>query len=80
MIGGGFLALTPTTRLKIAGRLLDLFLAFPPLLIAMALAAVQKPGLSSLVFAMTLGALPAVSRMIYVRALEIVSEDLCRLL
>ncbi|MBC7691372.1 MAG: ABC transporter permease [Methylotenera sp.] len=56
-------------------RALELLLAFPSLLLALSWAAVRGPGWDTLVVSLILGILPSFSRLIFVRAQELMQED-----
>jgi ABC-type dipeptide/oligopeptide/nickel transport system permease subunit len=56
-------------------RALDGLLAFPPLLFALAWAAVRGPGWDTLSVSLALCVLPSLTRLVYVRARELLSED-----
>lgn len=72
---GSALALAPSTPRFVLARALDLLLAFPSLLFALAWAAVRGPGWDTLAFALLLGIIPALTRLIAVRAQELLSEE-----
>ncbi len=75
ILAGTTLALSPPRLLGVLLSLLDLFLAFPSLLLALALAAVLGPGWITLVTALLIGIIPSYSRLVYVRARELLTED-----
>lgn len=56
-------------------RLLELLLAFPALLFAMAWAAVRGPGWDTLAVALCLTTVPQLARLAYTRTVELASED-----
>lgn len=56
-------------------RSLELTLAFPSLLIALAWAAIRGPGWDTLIVALAIGTVPSFTRLIYVRARELMTED-----
>jgi peptide/nickel transport system permease protein len=57
------------------GALLNGLLAFPSLLLALALAAVRGPGWGTLLGSLAIGTLPAFARLILVRSRELTMED-----
>lgn len=78
-----FLALSVGTPLAIAPaftrfvglRILDTALAFPSLLFALAWAAIRGPGWGTLVFALLIGIVPSITRLVYLRARDVMKED-----
>ncbi len=73
LIGTALALMSPSFRFPIL-RFLDMTLAFPSLLLALAWAAVQGPGWGTLIFTLALGTLPGMIRLIYVRTVELMSE------
>jgi peptide/nickel transport system permease protein len=55
-------------------RFIDFVLAFPSLLVSLAIVAYLKPGPGSLVAALTLGTFPALTRLLILRTRELLSE------
>jgi ABC-type dipeptide/oligopeptide/nickel transport system permease subunit len=74
MLFGASIALAPTRVRFAALRALDTLLAFPSLLLALALAAIRGPGWSTLFASLLIGVLPPFVRLIYARSREILSE------
>lgn len=71
---GAFLAMAPSW-IGIPGlRILDAFLAFPPLLLALAWAAIRGPGWGTLLVSLLIGVLPSFTRLLYARARELLAE------
>jgi ABC-type dipeptide/oligopeptide/nickel transport system permease subunit len=56
-------------------RGLEFLLAFPSLLLALSCAAIRGPGWDTLVISLALGILPPFSRLVFVRAQELLTED-----
>lgn len=56
-------------------RALETLLAFPALLFALAWAAIRGPGWDTLAVSLALATLPSLTRLIYVRTRELMSED-----
>lgn len=72
---GSAIALAPE-RLRFAClRVLDAALAFPSLLFALAWAAVRGPGWDTLIFALVIGTLPGLTRLLYARTREVMIEE-----
>lgn len=72
---GGILALAPKRVQQTSIALLEGFLAFPSLIIALAWAAIRAPGWSTLGVALLLGAAPGYVRLLFLRASEVIKED-----
>ncbi len=72
---GSGLALSPSRFQHLGLRALEFFLAFPSLLIALALAAIRGPGWDTLSIALLIGVLPSFTRLIYLRSKELLAED-----
>lgn len=72
---GSALALAPQAVRFSLLRVLDLLLAFPSLILALALAAVWGPGWSTLIAALAIGTLPSFIRLVYVRSRELLQEE-----
>ena len=72
---GGFMAMAPENFRFIFQRVLEGFLAFPSLLLALSWSAIRGPGWDTLIVSLALGILPSFSRLVFVRAREILSED-----
>ncbi|MGK5089493.1 ABC transporter permease subunit [Bdellovibrionota bacterium FG-2] len=75
IIFGAAGALLPYTMKQFARKTLDFFLGFPSLLFALAWAAIRGPGWSTLIFALLLGSLPPVSRLLLLRCEELLQEE-----
>lgn len=71
---GAWLATAPSRARELALTVLYFLLAFPSLLLALALAAVLKPGWVTLFLSILLGALPPYIRWMETRARELLSE------
>ncbi len=69
------IALFPTPFRFSCLRVLELTLAFPSLLLALAWAALRGPGWSTLLGSLLIGVLPSFTRMIYIRTRELLSEE-----
>ncbi len=74
LLMGASIALAPFRLQFISLRALDTLLAFPTLLLALALAAIRGPGWGTLFFSLLIGILPPFTRLIYARSREILSE------
>lgn len=72
---GSTLALLPEKARFLGLRALDLLLAFPPLLPSLAFAAIKGPSWDTLIFSILIGSVPHQSRLVYVRASEVLHED-----
>ena len=72
---GGFMAMASPGSRALFQRILEALLAFPSLLLALSWSAIRGPGWDTLVVSLALGILPSFSRLIFVRAREILSED-----
>ncbi len=75
LAGGLALAVAPVAVGFIGNRVLDVLLAFPSLLLALAWAAARGPGWDTLAFALLIGAVPSLTRLMNVRARELLAED-----
>lgn len=63
-------------RVQFAGqRILETFLAFPFLLVALGWAAIRGPGWETLFVALLIGTLPAFVRLVHVRTKELLNEE-----
>jgi peptide/nickel transport system permease protein len=71
----GVLSVSPTKIRALSLRGLEGLLAFPSLIIALAWAAIRGPGWSTLIVALFLGTLPGFTRLLYLRAQEVLTED-----
>ncbi|MBY0471157.1 ABC transporter permease [bacterium] len=71
---GCFIALSPYRIQFFGSRILDLLLAFPGLLLALAWAAIRGPSWETLVVSLILGTLPGFTRLIFVTTKEISTE------
>jgi peptide/nickel transport system permease protein len=71
---GACIALLPSRAQFLPLRALDTFLAFPSLLLALALAAIRGPGWGTLFVSLLIGTLPPFIRLIYARSREVLSE------
>jgi peptide/nickel transport system permease protein len=69
------IAAAPPSIKFLALRLLDFSLAFPSLLVAIAWAAIRGPGWSTLWFALLVGTLPMLTRLLYARTQEVLVLD-----
>jgi peptide/nickel transport system permease protein len=74
LTAGALIAMAPARPRFIALRMLDTLLAFPSLLLALALAAIRGPGWETLLASLLIGVLPSFIRLIYARSREILSE------
>ena len=72
---GGALAVAPPALRTLCLRALEGMLAFPSLMIALAWAAIRGPGWSTLIVALFLGTLPGLTRLLYLRAQEVLTEE-----
>lgn len=72
---GSFMAIAPEKTRFWFQRFLELLLAFPSLLLALAWAAIRGPGWDTLVVSLLIGILPSFSRLIFSRAREVMNED-----
>ncbi|OFZ79147.1 MAG: hypothetical protein A2583_00450 [Bdellovibrionales bacterium RIFOXYD1_FULL_53_11] len=72
---GALLAMSPKWARFFLLRTLELLLAFPSLLLALAIAAVSGPGWGTLMVALMIGSVPAFTRLSYARTLELLSEE-----
>ena len=72
---GAILAMTPPLPRRWAQSVLDFFLSFPSLLLALGLAALWGPGTLTLTIAILIGSLPAFVRLMYFRSREILASD-----
>ncbi len=68
-------SLLPHALKQLARKSLDFLLGFPSLLFALGWAAIRGPGWSTLIFALLLGALPPVSRLLLLRCEELLQEE-----
>jgi peptide/nickel transport system permease protein len=75
MTSAGLLTLAHSRLQSALVALLDGALAFPSLIIALAWAAIRGPGWSTLIVALFMGILPGFTRLLYLRAQEILTED-----
>lgn len=75
VLAGASLAIAPPRPRFLALRLLDAVLAFPALIFALAWAAIRGPGWDTLAVALLIGAVPPLTRLMYARSREILSED-----
>jgi peptide/nickel transport system permease protein len=74
-LAGTCLAIAPRSIRFLGLRALETLLAFPALLFALAWAALRGPGWSTLAFSLLLGTLPSLTRLVYARTRELLSED-----
>ena len=74
LIFGSSLALLKEPTRSWGVGALELLLAFPGLLLALAWAAVRGPGWSTLLASLLLGTLPGLARLVQVRAVELASQ------
>jgi ABC-type dipeptide/oligopeptide/nickel transport system permease subunit len=72
---GSALALSRGAVHEYGLRALELLLAFPPLLFALAWAAVSGPGWDTLLISLALASIPPLTRLVYARARELLLED-----
>ncbi|MGK5082914.1 ABC transporter permease [Bdellovibrionota bacterium FG-1] len=72
---GTWIAISPHRLNFFLSRCLETVLAFPSLLFALAWAAIRGPGWDTLAMSLLLGSVPGLTRLIQVRAREILSED-----
>jgi len=72
---GTSIALAPTRIRFVLLRSLDIFLAFPSLIIALSWAALRGPGWSTLLISLFIGSIPGFTRLIYSRTRELMVED-----
>lgn len=75
LILGASGALLPQTARFAFSRFLEIFLAFPSLIFALAFASIRGPGWDTLIFALAIGTLPSLTRLLHVRAQELLSEE-----
>lgn len=75
VLAGSSLVLLPARAQSITLRALEGILAFPYLLFALAWATVLGPGWGVLLFALLVGSVPSLTRLIYLRAKELMVED-----
>ncbi len=73
--GGTAIASLPAKPRFVALRFLDLLLAFPSLLFALAWAAVRGPGWGTLLIALLLGTLPHLTRLVVTRSEELLAQE-----
>lgn len=75
LAAGSAISVVPP-RAKFASlRVLESLLAFPTLLFALSFAAIRGPGWDTLIFALLMGTLPGLIRLIQVRATEVLAEE-----
>ncbi|MCM2323541.1 MAG: ABC transporter permease [Oligoflexia bacterium] len=74
LLGAG-IALAPRAARFASLRTLETLLAFPSLLFALAWAAIRGPGWGTLLFSLLIGTLPGFTRLVHVRARELLAED-----
>jgi peptide/nickel transport system permease protein len=72
---GTLIATLPSRARFLSLRGLDLFLAFPSLLFALAWAAVRGPGWGTLLVALLLGTLPHLTRLVVTRSEELLAQE-----
>ena len=72
---GATIALSPRFLRNLGLRTLEGSLAFPSLIIALAWAAIRGPGWSTLLVALLMGVLPGITRLLFLRSKEILTED-----
>jgi peptide/nickel transport system permease protein len=72
---GTLIAVSPEGLRFVFLRGLESLLAFPALLFALAWAAVRGPGWDTLMVALLLGSVPPLTRLLYARTRELMSED-----
>ena len=72
---GGFMAMASARSRFLFQRILETLLAFPSLLLALSWSAIRGPGWDTLVVSLALGILPTFTRLIFVRAREILNEE-----
>lgn len=75
LFAGAFLAMAPRWAGFPCLRVLDAFLAFPSLLLALSWAAIRGPGWSTLLVSLLIGVLPPFTRLLYARARELGAES-----
>lgn len=75
MLGGGALPFLPRRLGYLCERLLDFFLAFPGILIALGVQAVMGPGMKPLLISLSVGLLPSTIRFVSAKAKEVMTED-----
>lgn len=75
MLGGGALPFLPRRVSYLCERALDFFLAFPGILIALAVQAVMGPGMKPLLISLSIGLLPSTIRFVSAKAKEVMTED-----
>lgn len=75
LAGGLALAVAPAAIGFAGNRALDFLLAFPSLLLALAWAAARGPGWDTLAFALLVGSVPSLTRLMNVRGRELLAED-----
>jgi peptide/nickel transport system permease protein len=75
LVFGGGLVLFPKRFLFYSERILDFFLAFPGILIALAIQSILGSGVTSLMIAIFAGLLPGLIRYISTKAKEVILED-----
>jgi len=75
---GGTLAMASPGVQAVGSRILEFFLSFPTLLLALAWAAVRGPGLDTLLFSLMIGAVPSFTRLVLVRTRELLSSEFIR--
>lgn len=71
---GSFMAMAPAWLGFPCLRILDAFLAFPSLLLALAWAAIRGPGWGTLLVSLLIGLLPSFTRLLYARSRELLAE------
>lgn len=72
---GTAIGLAPPFFRLLGLRAVEALLAFPPLLFALAFAAVRGPSWTTLAFALLIGTLPGFTRLVEVRSRELLQED-----
>lgn len=75
MIAGIALTMAPALARAAGRRALELLLAFPTLLLALAWAAVRGPGWETLIVALCLGTVPSLTRLVQARGRELLAAE-----
>jgi peptide/nickel transport system permease protein len=74
LFGSGIALLPPAPRF-LCLRALDLTIAFPSLLLALAFQAARGPGWDTLLLSLSIGLMPSLTRLVYARAEELLAEE-----
>jgi peptide/nickel transport system permease protein len=74
VLAGASIAMAPARPRFVLLRALDTLLAFPSLLLALAIAAIRGPGWGTLLASLLIGTVPPFIRLIYARSREVLSE------